>query len=392
MNRRWTDEEIELLKNIYREKNDEELSIIFNRPISAILTKMCRLGLCRNEDYNRPWNELEEQFLRNNYSNGDLIEVTKILNRTKKSVTERAKILQLKRDPELVRANGHQYNINEDFFKTWSDDMAYILGMIWTDGCMHDEDYKIDITQHKKDKYILTDIYKVLKSNKSPYRSKNTFVLSIFNKIIYNDLKNIGLSQRKSKTVAAPIGLPDKYTASFIRGALDGDGSVSTKGKRIKISTASRQFAEDIGNMLKKLGIENKIYNEPYVFRNGKNIKLCDRTEDDTKTDFFNIRVMKKKDLSKLYHLMYDNAKLYLKRKKQAFIDMGIEEPDFLIKNKHLMRKIEGANDMNEKVYFDQVKLAKQNGFMAIDRALSSGRPYKGYIWKYVGDSNVRLQ
>ena len=205
MNRRWTDEEIELLKNIYREKNDEELSIIFNRTISAILTKMCRLGLCRNEDYNRPWNELEEQFLRNNYSNGDLIEVTKILNRTKKSVTERAKILQLKRDPELVRANGHQYNINEDFFKTWSDDMAYILGMIWTDGCMHDEDYKIDITQHKKDKYILTDIYKVLKSNKSPYRSKNTFVLSIFNKIIYNDLKNIGLSQRKSKTVAAPI-------------------------------------------------------------------------------------------------------------------------------------------------------------------------------------------
>jgi len=384
MSRKWTNDNVVLLKKIYKEKTNGDLEIIFNKKESAILTKMCRLGLCRNEDYNRAWTETEEQYLRDNYFRGDLIKISEALNRTKKAITERAKLLKIKRDLELTRINGHTYFINENFFKTWTDDMVYILGLIWTDGNMGKYDYNFSICQHKKDKYILKNIYKVFCSSQQPYKNENTFNLSICNKVMYNDLKQLGLEPNKSKTIKMPVGLPEQYISSFIRGALDGDGSVDAKRKRLKISTASPKFSEDISYMLDKLGIENTLYNESYVFKSGERIKLADQTEYDTQTDFFNIRVMKKEYLLKLYHLMYDNSTLYLERKKQAFVKMGVEEPDFLVKNKHIMRKIEGANDAGKKIQFEQVKRAKQNGFPAIDHALATGNLYKGYTWRYI--------
>jgi len=385
MGRIWTDEDVKLLNSIYKEKNDDELSIIFRRPKNTIIRKLRRLRLCRNEDYNRLWNESDEQFLRDNYFNGDLIKIAKALNRTEKAIRERAKVLQIKRNPELVRLNGHTYTINENFFKTWSDDMAYILGFIWTDGNMGRHDYSISITQHKDDKYILENIYKIIGSNQKPHENESTFNIGVYNKIIYEDLQKLGLVPAKSKIIDVPIGLPKEYFASFIRGALDGDGSVSSKNKRLKISTASRKFAYGLSEFLNALGIEHQVVYSPYVLReSGRLARKNEIKPDDVYTDFFNVCVRKKKDLLKLYRLMYNNPALYLKRKKQSFVDMGIEEPDFLIKNKHVMRKIEGTNAVGEKIEFEQVKIAKQNGYPTIDHALSSGKEYKGYTWRYL--------
>src|SRR5574337_219922 len=99
----WTQEEESKLKEIYILKQLSELSQIFNRPETAIRKKALKLGINRDQtkkEYNKGWAGEEEKYLIDNYFNGDPSEIAKHLNRTRKSITERAKILKIKRNTE----------------------------------------------------------------------------------------------------------------------------------------------------------------------------------------------------------------------------------------------------------------------------------------------------
>ncbi len=63
--------------------------------------------------------------------------------------------------------NCRKYKVNEDFFKTWSHDMAYVLGLWFTDGyiCNARKRYIFGITLHKNDEYLLQEILKRMCSN-----------------------------------------------------------------------------------------------------------------------------------------------------------------------------------------------------------------------------------
>ena len=123
---------------------------------------------------------------------------------------------------------------NSDFFKTWSGDMAYVLGFIVTDGCLveHKNGYNaLNITN--KDKGILKKILLVMDSDhKISVKSRGSapeyryFQIQIRNKNIYDDLLKLGLTPRKSKTIRMPI-VPSEFFGDFVRGCFDGDGAVS---------------------------------------------------------------------------------------------------------------------------------------------------------------------
>ena len=82
---------------------------------------------------------------------------------------------------------------------------------------------------------------------------------------------------------------------------------------------------------------------------------------------------------------MYDhNPTLYLKRKKQLLIDMGVETLDFAVKNKHIMRKIEQENVYTgEVIIHNQIKPLRRAGFSQIFSALKTSKPHKGFIFRY---------
>ncbi len=63
-----------------------------------------------------------------------------------------------------------KYDITEDYFKTWSNNMAYILGFIAADGVIQKENQCVSISQ--KESYILEDIKKELKTNQPLYQKK----------------------------------------------------------------------------------------------------------------------------------------------------------------------------------------------------------------------------
>jgi hypothetical protein len=122
---------------------------------------------------------------------------------------------------------------NSNFFKTWSADMAYVLGFVVTDGCLveHDNGYNtLNITN--KYKYILKDMLRVMGSNhKISVKPRGGvpnllyFQMQIRDKSIYTDLLNLGITPRKSKTIRAP-SVPSEFFGDFVRGCFDGDGSV----------------------------------------------------------------------------------------------------------------------------------------------------------------------
>lgn len=126
-----------------------------------------------------------------------------------------------------------KWHVNTNFFKKWSSEMAYVLGFFAADGSMvinprgaHYLDF------HITDKDLLFEIRKTLDSNhkiKERERGgnrKNIYRLQIGSKKMFNDLINLGLTPRKTKTLQLPK-VPQKYFPDFVRGYFDGDGTVA---------------------------------------------------------------------------------------------------------------------------------------------------------------------
>ncbi|HDR3948641.1 TPA: hypothetical protein QCO63_000374 [Bacillus anthracis] len=63
-----------------------------------------------------------------------------------------------------------KYDITEDYFKTWSNNMAYILGFIAADGVIQKENQCVSVSQ--KESYILEDIKNELKTTQPLYQNK----------------------------------------------------------------------------------------------------------------------------------------------------------------------------------------------------------------------------
>lgn len=163
-----------------------------------------------------------------------------------------------------------QYTVNERFFDEWSSDMAYVLGFILTDGCVSGN----TLTIAQKEIEPLNAIATMLETDSKPYKNGNIYVLGIYRKSIVEALEKHGISEKKSLTVELPE-VPDAYLADFIRGVIDGDGWVHSKGYVVTITSGSLQFAEQLTARLKTAGFPFKWNHDGYAYR----IKLSGKDE-----------------------------------------------------------------------------------------------------------------
>lgn len=96
--------------------------------------------------------------------------------------------------------------------------MAYVLGLIFADGCLLEHkngDHGLDITSKNKD--LLLSIKSRMQSGHKIGQKTRGWHLQIRNVKIYKDLLALGLTPRKSKTILFPK-VPKVYMADFIRG------------------------------------------------------------------------------------------------------------------------------------------------------------------------------
>jgi len=210
--------------------------------------------------------------------------------------------------------------INQDFFKTWSSDMAYVLGFVVADGCVckrkdRINSYIFDITS--KDKSILIKIKKVLRSDhtigikynslKMPYNH-----LFICNKVICEDLIKLGINPRKTYNLE-PIKVPEKYFPDYVRGFFDGDGSVYIQ----KVNGTLQIKSSFVGASLPFIKVFNKRLCGLLVIPEKSIHMQTDRTG--KRVAQYNIHFYID-DSEKLAKFMYgNNSTLYLDRKKKIF-------------------------------------------------------------------------
>ena len=137
-------------------------------------------------------------------------------------------------------------NVNEDFFTIWSHEMAWVLGILVTDGHIVKENHSICFSQ--KDERILRIIAKYMAADYvlTPFgKTKKTPTLIIHSKKIKQDLELLGITPCKSLTVPFPK-VPEEYLSSFVRGVIDGDGWVQKNGYVMNVTSASELFSKGL--------------------------------------------------------------------------------------------------------------------------------------------------
>ncbi|MCC6323890.1 LAGLIDADG family homing endonuclease [Candidatus Nomurabacteria bacterium] len=107
----------------------------------------------------------------------------------------------------------------------WTPDLAYIVGLIATDGCLSPDGRHLTFTSC--DLKLIETFKKCLKLN-NKIGTTDTKALKIqFGDIqFYKWLLSIGLTPAKSHTIRE-IKIPKEFFRDFIRGHLDGDGSIT---------------------------------------------------------------------------------------------------------------------------------------------------------------------
>jgi hypothetical protein len=122
--------------------------------------------------------------------------------------------------------------LKHDFFKTWSAEMAYVLGYFAADGCMVENPrtgHYIEFTSI--DRILLEHIQIATGSShrigvrERGGNCKTAYRLQIGSREWFEDLACLGFTQNKSKTLQFP-GMPSEFLGHFVRGYFDGDGCV----------------------------------------------------------------------------------------------------------------------------------------------------------------------
>lgn len=119
----------------------------------------------------------------------------------------------------------------ENFFDTWTPEMAYVLGYFAADGCMYKNkrgSCYIGFVSTGKELIVtvkrLTGVTNAIEEYQSPKPNhKRRYALQIGSKKIFQRFLEIGLTPAKSLIINFPK-IPEEVLGHFVRGYFDGDG------------------------------------------------------------------------------------------------------------------------------------------------------------------------
>lgn len=127
--------------------------------------------------------------------------------------------------------NLRKYSCNDDYFKVQSCNMAYVLGMLASDGNVAKTENQINIVLDAEDTEVLEKIRQELQISrplKTFHRSDEAVntKMSVFSSTMKRDLAHYSIVPAKTFILQPPELLKEEYYIDYIRGYFDGDGSV----------------------------------------------------------------------------------------------------------------------------------------------------------------------
>lgn len=233
-----------------------------------------------------------------------------------------------------------KYILNENFFQDIdSEEKAYFLGFLFADGYVNEKFGYVDITINNKDIEILNLFVKHIYVNDRPLKSiRNEYVRLIINSNkIVNDLKYHGCFQKKTFGLKFPKTINKQYIRDFIRGYFDGDGCVTINNDSLNVSfIGTIDFLDELKLILNEnCNTTNTLYCDRYPERNN-NIRALR----------FGGNIL----LNRIYHFMYDDASIFLRRKKNIFLGI-LENKSYFCDKIYTRKAHQKYFEYNEKQY-----------------------------------------
>lgn len=206
----------------------------------------------------------------------------------------------------------------------WSSDMAYVVGLTATDGCLLTGRRQINFKSQDRD-LVATYLELLGRANRVHERCTGSgrpiYVTQFGDAALYRWFESVGLTPRKSLTLGA-LAVPDEYLLPLVRGLLDGDGSVINRvyradtGRRgdyyweyllTKFYSASRAHLEWLAAALARhVGVEGYLS------------EVRPRSDRASRNSFFHLRFGKRASLVLLPRLYPDGAPC-LERKREIW-------------------------------------------------------------------------
>jgi len=143
---------------------------------------------------------------------------------------ERHRGMVYQRRLDLADDRRHKGHATRTLPLEWSAEMAYVVGLIATDGCLVGDRRHIAFTTNDRQ---LAETFLACLGRPVRYGTGRTSAGNVVYRIqmgdvaMYRWLESIGLTPRKSLTLNA-VSVPDEFFWPFVRGLLDGDGSIYT--------------------------------------------------------------------------------------------------------------------------------------------------------------------
>jgi len=155
------------------------------------------------------------------------------------------------------------FDINENFFSKWSPEMAYVLGLIATDGCVSKSG---TVSLCINDKDLLERVKEAMGSAhtiKYYGHQEGLYSFNFSRQKLRTDLNRLGIFPNKSLNIRFP-DVPDAFLVDFVRGVFDGDGSVFFEKRsprlplRASFICSSKDFIETLEAKLRALDMPKR--------------------------------------------------------------------------------------------------------------------------------------
>lgn len=206
------------------------------------------------------------------------------------------------RDSGEIASNRRTYK-NFSFEKIDSNEKAYIIGLLISDGYVNDKRNYVGIDLCDEDAIMfMSDYIKVkythIKTKEDSHKDK--YRILMYGKEFLEQLNRFGVFARKSLTTNGCTLLEEetKYIPYILRGLIDGDGWIREDGKEFFIASASKNLID---------WVEQEMYNLGFI--DIKSIYIPNESN-----GIYQIRTASKYNLNILKNKIY-NTKMGMQRK-----------------------------------------------------------------------------
>lgn len=222
-----------------------------------------------------------------------------------------------KHNIEFKNQHGRKNNFNQNYFSNIDhQNKAYWLGFIYADGCVlntgsgNTKTNRLTLNISYKDIELLYAFCKDINYSNSKiniYKPNNTFSDNLMCKLSCNsiklcqDLNRLGVFQNKTGNLTSLPPISQDMMSHFLRGFFDGDG---WSGKKTVAFVGDYIFLDNINHFL-----------HTHISTSLRTLK------NETRRTFpiYYLKYHSKSDIKKIYNFFYNDAALFLKRKKETF-------------------------------------------------------------------------